>query len=185
MGVNQILTNHTSFNQSDSVIKCQTCDVIGWKKCRWSKFHHSIVHFTLLNNLGLWSWLLNCFYISTEGAHNKNSGELCKYSYDYQAKGREWTPSNPNPRSNERLRAGYLLIHTYFTVCLMSLRLSSSNLWVHKVSPLGTSKKTSLSTVLITFLFFQRKSWLAWGLIFRYQTGNLNFIHECAAYEGP
>ena len=34
--------------------------------------------------------LLKCFYISTEGAHDP--GELCKYGYDRQAKGREWTP---------------------------------------------------------------------------------------------
>ena len=56
----------------------------------------------ILNHLKLWSWLLKCLYKSTEGAHDP--GELCKYSYDHQAKGESESRGshlNPNPRTNK------------------------------------------------------------------------------------
>ena len=49
------------------------------------------------------SQLLKCFYISTEGAND--TGELCKYGYDRQAKGESESRGshlNPNPRTNKQ-----------------------------------------------------------------------------------
>ena len=67
------------------------------------------------------SRLLKCFYVSTEGAHDP--GELCKYGYNYQAKG-ESEPRgshlNPNPRTNKQTNRIFTLDDIDCSRCLIS-----------------------------------------------------------------
>ena len=61
------------------------------------------INFDIDSNISLRSQLLKFFYKSTEGAHNL--GEVCKYSYDCQAKEESESRGSqpkPNPRTNKQ-----------------------------------------------------------------------------------
>ena len=75
-----------------------------------------------------WSWLLKCFYISTDGAHDPM--EPCKYGYNCQAKKESESRGshlNPNPRTNK---------HDFWAKIDLILYPSLGNLTTHIAIPL-------------------------------------------------